>query len=343
MSAQPLRVASFDADLTRRGPGVLLHGLLRGDDEQARAVAQVIAHAAPDILLLNGVDYDADLHALRALRDLIAAHGHRFEHLFALRPNSGMQTGLDLDGDGNAHTARDAQGYGRFGGHGGMAVLSRHPIREDDVRDFSAFLWRDLPGADMPLWKDGTPFPSPRAQAIQRLSSVGHWVVPVDAEGRILTLLASNPTPPVFDGPEDRNGRRNADEIRFWQHFLDGAFGPAPTERFVILGNLNLDPEDGQGRRDAIRALLSDPRLQDPEPASAGGAQADDPLQTGDPSLDTAAFDPPVGHLRTDYVLPSADLAVAGAGVLWPAPDDAMAAVAASVGRHRLVWVDLDG
>ena len=28
------------------------------------------------------------------------------------------------------------------------------------------------------------------------------------------------PTPPAFDGEEDRNGRRNHDEIRFWVDYV---------------------------------------------------------------------------------------------------------------------------
>ena len=32
-------------------------------------------------------------------------------------------------------------------------------------------------------------------------------------------FLVSHPTPPVFDGPEDRNGPRNYDEIRFWADY----------------------------------------------------------------------------------------------------------------------------
>ena len=35
-----------------------------------------------------------------------------------------------------------------------------------------------------------------------------------------LHVLASHPTPPTFDGPEDRNGRRNHDEIRFWADYI---------------------------------------------------------------------------------------------------------------------------
>ena len=50
---------------------------------------------------------------------------------------------------------------------------------------------------------------------------------------------------------------------------------------------------------------------------------------------------PGPGNLRVDYVLPSATLAVSGAGVFWPAPGDPAAGVAATASRHRLVWVDI--
>jgi hypothetical protein len=40
-------------------------------------------------------------------------------------------------------------------------------------------------------------------------------------------------------------------------------------------------------------------------------------------------------------VLPSAELEVAGAGVLWPREGEPLAAALAEGGPHRLVWVDL--
>lgn len=321
--------------MSRDGPGLLLRDLGR-DDPQIDAVAGVVAQITPDILLLTDVDYDLDGLALDALARRLG-----FSHSFALAPNTGVATGFDLDGNGRLGEARDAQGYGRFSGDGGMAVLSRWPIDTDAVRDLSTLLWRDLPGATLPqgpLWSDDI-------AAMQRLSTTGHWMVPIAAPDGPVTLLAYSATPPVFDGPEDRNGLRNRDELRLWTAVLDGSFGPAPID-FILLGNANLDPVDGDGLTDAMAALLTDPRLIDPAPRSLGGAAAADPDQTGDPALDTADWpDGAPGNLRVSYVLPAATFTVTGAGVFWPAPDDPDAALLGddglAAGPHHLVWTEV--
>jgi hypothetical protein len=137
-----------------------------------------------------------------------------------------------------------------------------------------------------------------------------------------LTLLAWAATPPVFDGPEDLNGLRNADELALWARVLDGAFGPVPAD-VVLLGDANLDPADGEGLRTDMAAVLADPRLQDPRPASEGARVAASPGHAGDPALDTADWaEDGAGNLRTHYVLPAATLRVLGAGVVWPLPED---------------------
>jgi hypothetical protein len=267
--AESLRVATYAAPLTRDGPGLLLRDIMGGEDAQISAALAAIHAAAPDILVLTQVDHDADLAALSALSARLAQGGTDLPHLYAALPNSGMATGLDMDGDGLRGQPRDAQGYGRFAGAGGIAVLSRWPIATDDVRDISALLWRDLPGAELPVVA-GAPFPSAAALAVQRLSSTAHWVVPVAAPGGTVELLVWSATPPVFDGPEDRNGLRNRDELRLWTALLDGDIGPPPGPHFVIAGNANLDPADGDGLRDAMAAFLADPRLTDPRAASDG-------------------------------------------------------------------------
>jgi len=312
-------------------------------------VLDVLATARPDIVALQGLDYDLDGLVLTALAERLRARDLDYPHLFALRPNTGLRTGLDLDGDGRTGGPGDAQGFGFFAGQGGMAILSRFPVVTSDLRDFSALLWRDLPGATLPE-KDGQPFPSPEAQALQRLSTTGHWDVPVQVGDAVLHLLTFHASPPVFDGPEDANGLRNRDELRLWSLYLDGALpgAPPPDGRLIVLGDANLDPEDGDGRSAAMAAFLADPRLTDPLPSSRGGVAASaaqgglNASQKGDPALDTVDWpeaDGP-GNLRVDYVLPSADLKVTGAGVLWPA-DGPLAETVATASRHRLVWVDI--
>lgn len=324
--AETIRIATFNTELSRDGPGLLLRDIKRGKDPQVDAVTTVIVETNPDVLVLQGIDWDFENHALQALQHHLLQAGAPYPYIFALRPNSGIASGLDLDGNGRLGEARDSQGYGSFTGQGGNAVLSRLPIDQDAAQDLSQLLWRDLPGAILPKSADGTAFPSTQAQQAQRLSSTGHWIVPLTLpDGTTLNLLSFQATPPLFDGPEDRNGRRNADEIRLWQLLLDGNLGPVPSAPLIIAGGANLDPDRGAGRRSAIASLLADPRLQDPPPTSP------------EAGVNTVEWENS-GRMRVDYLLPSADLHVVDAGVFWPQMSG-QAEVPAS--RHRLVWVDI--
>ncbi len=312
---------------------MLARDIAKGGDSQVEAALQVIAALDADVVLLTSVDYDRGLVALSLLQDRLARMGHPYPHLFALRPNTGMATGLDLDDDGREGEPEDAQGWGRFAGEGGMAILSRLPVESGTVRDFSGFLWTELPGSLIP------PATRPEVAAVQRLSSTGHWDVPVITAAGPLHLLAFHATPPVFDGPEDRNGRRNHDEIAFWTQFLDGTL-PArpPAAPFVVLGDANLDALDGDGLTGGILALLGHPALQDPQPKGSHGRT--ETGQKGDPALDTALYD--FGGLRVDYVLPSVGLTVTASGVMWPPMDDPFAAVLAKASRHAPVWIEVE-
>ncbi len=349
--ADSLRIATWNTELQRRSPGLLVRDIESGKDAQVAAVVAVIAKVAPDVLLLTSFDYDRDLVALSVFAALLNAAGAVYPHRFAFRPNTGRASGLDLDGDGRLGGPGDAQGFGYFAGQGGMAVLSNLPVAVDLAQDYSDFLWRDLPGALLPM-AGGAPFPSAEAQDVQLLSTTGHWSVPVTLPGgAVLTLLAWHAAPPVFDGPEDRNGRRNHDEAAFWVQLLgDGLPYTPPAPPFVLLGDANLDPVDGDGRAAAVAALLAHSALQDKAPQSAGGAEAAKRLggsnaaHKGDAALDTADWDDATGpgNLRVDYVLPSVGLTVTGSGVFWPESSDPMAAVVAEASRHRMVWVDID-
>lgn len=330
--------------MVRDGPGLLLRDIL-ADTPEIAAAASVMARLSPDVVLLTGFDHDLQGHALAAFADRLAAEGAEYPHRFAYAPNAGMAPGVDRDGDGRVGTPRDGQGYGEFAGQGGMALLSRLAVDAGDSHDHSAFLWGDLPGA---LLEPGQP-PAGVLQD-QRLSSTAHWDLALTLpDGRRMRLWAWHATPPVF-GPEGRNARRNHDEAAFWLHYLNGALPVVPEPApFVLLGDANLDPVDGDGLPEALLALLAHPRLVDPEPRSAGApetAARDGGANTrhrGDPALDTADWpdgEGRPGNLRVDYVLPSSDWQVLGAGVWWPA-EGPEAEEAATASRHRMVWVDV--
>lgn len=305
--------------MSRDGPGLLLRDIQKAEDPQILAALLVIETVSPDILVLTDIDYD---HGHAALNALPLDYPYRL----ALRPNSGLATGLDLDANGRIGEPRDAMGYGRFAGDGGLAILSRLPIDPATVTDLSHIRWADLPDADLPPMAD-------EVRAVQRLSSTAHWIVPIQGGPTILAYAA---TPPVFDGPEDRNGKRARDETRLWSLVLDGHFGE-PPDSFVIAGLANIDPFDGEGDGGFMRDFLNDPRWIDPLPRSEGG-NIPDPSQIGDPALDTADWDEAgAGNLRVSYVLPSSDLTVTASGVFWP-----NAEWLGDSGPHRLVWVDIE-
>ena len=357
VQADTIRVATYNVSMGRKGPGLLLRDLAKGQDAQIATVSQVIAKVAPDILLLTDFDHDHGQVALQVFASQLKEIGVSYPYTAALGSNAGLPSGLDLDGDGWLNGAGDAQGFGAFPGAQGMALLSKYPILLPKVQDYSDFLWRNLPGAKQPVTQAG-PFPSAKAQAVQRLASKGFWVLPVQLPGdRVLFILASHASPPVFDGPEDQNGLRNRDEIRFWSLYLDGklpGIPPLPEDaRFVLMGDTNADPIDGEGSQVAMQAVLDHPRIQDPLPKSKGGKQAA-ARQGGpnlrhrtDPALDTVDWDESRtdGNMRVDYVLPSANQRVTGAGVFWPAPDHKDYPLVGSDGsvgsHHRLVWADL--
>lgn len=263
------------------------------------------------------------------MAESLEAAGAVYPHMRALEPNAGRPTGLDLDGDGRTYRARDAQGYGLFRGNGGMALLSRHPVGE--VRDFTDMLWADLPDSAA---ASVTP---PEALDVLALHSVGAWDVEILTPSGPFHVLASHASAPVFDGPEDRNGLRNADEIRFWSLYLDGwtPTGAAfEAEHFAIMSTLNVDPQRGEGRQSALRTLLDHPRLRAvaPDSPSAGTATAD-------------WDDPDPGDLRVDYILPAQSVEVVASGVMWPSEEEPIMGISADTATaasdHRLVWMDI--
>ena len=284
------------------------------------------------MIVLQGIDWDLEGQAVEALAERIGAHGHALPNVLAPPTNRGVTAG-DLDGDGRTDRAADMHGWATFRGQGAMAVLSRYPLSL--TADLTELRWRDLPGASR-IGADGSDLLTGPHEEL-RLSTTAHWVVQVEAPEGPLTLLTHHATPPVFDGPEDRNGRRAGDEIAAWGALLDGALaevpgGAAAPEGPVVLAfAANVDPQDGDGRGDVIRAFLSRSDIRDPEPRGGGAAEADE-AHVGDPALDTVRWEG-AGNLRVDYVLAGPGTEPVAAGVEWPARD--------ARSRHAVVWADL--
>ena len=389
-----VRFATFNASLNRNAPGRALSDMSAPGNAQAAAVAEIIQRVRPDVLLINEFDYEPDNALAEAFQDNYLSVPHNgaaaidYPFVFVAPSNTGVHTGLDLDNNGIVNSAinvppgtnptygNDSFGFGDFPGQFGLAVFSKFPIDYDSIRTFQHFLWKDMPGALLPD-DPSTPTPadwySADELAVFRLSSKSHWDVPIRVGKKTVHFLVSHPTPPVFDGPEDRNGTRNNDEIRLWADYITpGASsyiyddtgrhgGLKPGELFVIAGDQNSDPLDGDSIPGSIQQLLDNPLVNTSvTPSSEGGpywADIQNALNDNhrtDPKFDTADFcDTPAfppcsgpGNLRADYVLPRRNIPIVGSGIFWPTGDDPLVYLTGTgfpvpSSDHRAVWVDL--
>jgi len=366
-----IRVATFNTSLYREQAGQLVSDLEGGTNEQARRIAEVIQRVRPDILLVNEFDYDAAGKAAELFRTRYLAVGQNgckpidYPHHFIAPVNTGRPSGRDLSHNGIPDEPADAIGFGFHEGQYGMLVLSKFPIDRKHIRTFQKLLWRDMPGALLPNDPNSDqPFYNDDDLAVLRLSSKSFWDVPIEVQPRgdskafTLHLLCSHPTPPVFDGPEDRNGRRNHDEIRLIADYIDstkseylvddaGVRGGLPaSELFVIVGDLNSDPVDGDSVPGTMDQLLKHSRVNATFTPSSAGAkiatkQKSDPQAAGhgDPAHDTSNFGD-FQNLRIDYALPSRGLTILNDGVFWPAPGEP-GSEAVTATDHRPVWIDI--
>jgi len=372
---EAVRFATFNASLNRGNPGQALADLSAPGSAQAAAVAEIIQRTRPEVLLINEFDFEPNNALATAFQDNYLDESQNgadpidYPHVYVAPSNTGVPSGFDLNNNGAIVGPDDAFGFGFFEGQFGMAVFSMHPIDYESIRTFQNFLWADMPGAllpDNPTTPEPADWYSPEELEVFRLSSKSHWDVPISIGGSTVHFLVSHPTPPVFDGAEDRNGTRNHDEIRFWADYVTpgagsyiyddagGTGGLAPGSKFVIAGDQNSDPLDGDSIPGSIQQLLDNPRVNTSvTPSSAGAVEASE-AQTNlgvnashlsDPAHDTADFAEPPGNLRADYVLPSRNLRIVDAAVFWPVEADPLSALTGTFpfpsSDHRLVWVDV--
>lgn len=363
---QSLRVAVFNISMSASVPGQILEQTASKSDARLSRLAAIIQHTRPDVLMLCEFDHPGeggdDGSVANFCRHYLECPQHQqqpieYPYRYCPPTNTGLMSPYDLDGDGVLTLPTDGLGFGEHHGHFGFVILSRYPIDEKKIRSWQNILWQDLPGNVMPA-----NYYSEQAESVLRLSSKNHVVVPVEVGSQIVHLLCCHPTPPVFDGDEKRNARRNHDELKLVTDIINSASylrddngragGLAAKDRFMVMGDLNADMVDGDGMKPAVRDLLLHPRLNRSvstgkmTPKSLGGRFTIPWQQRKGRGTEWTH----ISGLRLDYVLPSSNLMVSQTGVFWPDKKDPLRyLICDERGRdrpqagsdHRLVWVDI--
>ena len=298
-------------------------------DEQANAAAEILARFAPDIVSVNELQFDLqdtptpgmpgaspatargsfDVEGAdnaRRLAERIAAAGGAdiYPHTLLFFGNSGLW----WEGDTLGEDWYLLRGWGEFRGRFNTAVLSRFPILVDQVRVITELAWQDVPGNCIAQMESeigiGVPAGFP-------LFEKALHIVPIQIGDQVLDLILHHPVTPAFD---PINPYRNHDELLALRLLLDGELpGEAPLSadaKFVILGDLNADPDDGDGIPGSIQQILDHPSVVSSFPAGSGtaghngqhnsylsGCGRDDGSTVDDP---TVKF-----QLQLDYILPS--------------------------------------
>ncbi len=332
---------------------------LASGHQQIKNIAEIIQTVNPDIILLNEFDrVDEDSAALQLFISNYLTKSQNgqaavdYPYFYQAPSNTGVVSQVDFNNNQQSgESPSDTYGFGYFPGHFAMAVLSKYPLDEKNIRTFQHFKWKDMPKALKPIIPESNQdYYNEAAWQVFRLSSKSMWDIPVKVNDKIIHVLASHPTPPVFDGPEDRNGKRNHDEIRLLADYISehssyiyddkqekGGLGK--DKRFVILGDLNASNVDGDAINEGIEQLLHSPLIIDPMPESLGGKlHAKDNING---KHHTAYW-----GMRADYVLPSKfGINLLSSGVFWPTPDSPKYRLVkdrAASSDHRLVWIEIE-
>lgn len=359
-----IRFASYNVAMYGNSTGEILAQLETAQQQiKLRRLAAVIKKVRPDVLVLMEVDYDSEGKILDLFRENLLSisldnfEGIDYPYAYQIQTNTGLISEVDIDGNGNVSLPNDAYGFGNYEGQYASAILSKYPIDISNQRSFQKFLWKNMPDATLPQNLDGSSYYSEEVLNVFRLSSKNHIDLPLQiSDEHTVHALISHPTPPVFDGDEDRNGKRNHDEIKLWADYIsnenylvddNGVTGGLNSdESFMIFGDLNADPVDGDSYNNAISLLIDHPRVnQDVTngaliPSSNGGTEHNESANhEGDPAYDTSFF-----GLRIDYVMPSKDLTVIDSGVFWPASNEESSELVqdGAASDHLLVWVDVE-
>lgn len=351
-----LRVATLHAGITASNPDSadpldsLVGELAGGNHSKARTVAETAQVNEPDVLVLTGISYDEDGRIAEILKDQYLASGQNgqagqnYPHVFAAPSNSGIDSGVDLDGDGTVGGPGDAMGYGQYPGEEGMIIFSKEPLDTENARTFQEFLWKDLPGSSL---EEGD-F-TQAEESILRLASTSLWDVPVLVDGSPVHIVASATAAPAEPSTADVARSEDMAELisdyvasEAWYLYDDegGEGGIAPGADAVVVGEPSLSDEDG------LHQLTDHSVLEDPAPEAVTETSLQSrpgPISQTD-ALATRWVDGGEDQ-RASVALPSGGLDVSGSGIFWPGEGEfGYETVDPAVTRSlndRLVWLDI--
>ena len=298
--AGSVKVALFHTDLSRATPAKLLRDLLDETPDDIQLAVDRIVAADADILIVGDIDDDRDHLAADAFRQRIATAGRAYPHMAVLRSNGGRLL-----------ASHRTAGYGDFHGDGAVVVLSRYEITQvHDLQDWTC--------AQVQCHFDT----DPSMVLSSRLMGMAGIMGPTGP----MWIGITHATPPVFDGPEDRNGWRNFDQLMFWRDVLDRRYDLPRPDVIALLANI--DPAVGEGTKEGIQTVITDPRLRDSAPQGCH-------YLLGCSSVTAYWPVPGPGAMRTYYLLPAREWAIVQSGLSWgtPSPDES---------RHALVWMQLE-
>lgn len=373
---------------------------------QIRNVAAIIQHQRPAVLMVSefnndgvaednsaisgfSANYLAVAQSLNSIDGTDLQQPIHYPYFGNYSTNTGLNSGFDLDNDGDQNGPGDAWGFGNYHGQYAFGLLSQHPIDNANVRTFQQFKWQDMLGeTNIPVnckpentasWCNNNFWYTDEAWPNMRLSSKNHVDVPIEvtteAGKHTIHLLMSHPTPPVFDKGEEApyNQARNAAEVNFWVDYINGenyfyddkgqTGGLNAGESFVVMGDLNADPENGDGDLTSIKALMTHEKVNhlvttgSYAPSSNGAPECLANGECGKQTIDSTPYPQLITStfgLRVDHVIPSTDLNVIDSGVFWPASSEAgyLLMNDKRIGKygngkdvssdHRMVWIDIE-
>lgn len=340
--------------------------LLDEDAPQLVAMAQVLDRFRPDILSINELQFDIEnvpeaglpgapstvqpgdacqAKNARRLADRLHALNPelRYDYAVVAMGNSGVEFQTTEEVADNFKVRPD-----EFLGRYSLGLISRYPILHDQVRVLHDLAWHDLPGNSIDAIREDLDIEVPEGYWLFEKAIV---VVPIDVNGSILHVVLLHP---MTSGFHPMNPYRNHDELRALQLWLAGeldapGWEPLPEDAmFVLIGDWNVDPEDGDGDRASLPQVLSSPRVVTHFPEGEGGTKGVNPRRntflSGCGREDgTLPWNPQNKmQMQLDYMLPSTTIGQpTESGIFWPTYPSEDWNLACRASDHRLMWEDL--